>query len=81
MMLNERNHLRTNAGLPLLDAVAEEERLAVVQGDAAFERYFVEHRHRFAHLWTDPNQGWLSRAGLWAQTRQQLRLEFEAKKA
>jgi hypothetical protein len=81
MTINERNQLRTEAGLPLLDAAAEDARLAAIQQDAAFERYFREHRHRFAHRWADPNQGWLSRAGLWTQARRQLRLEFEALKA
>jgi hypothetical protein len=77
MTINERNQYREKAGLPLLDAEAEGARLATVQRDAAFEQYYREHRNRFAHLWADASQGWLSRAGLWAQARRQLRLEFE----
>ena len=80
-MINERNRIRADVGLPLLNVKAEEARLAAVQQDAAFERYFLEHRDRYAHRWTDPNQGWLSRAGLYAKVRRQLRLEFDAMEA
>jgi len=64
--------------LPLLDVEAERARLAAVLRDAAFEQYYRQHRNRFARLWTDTSKGWLSRAGLWAQARRQLRSEFEA---
>jgi hypothetical protein len=78
MTINERNQCRAEARLPLLDVEVEGARLAAVQLDAAFEQYYREHRNRFAHLWADTSQGWLSRAGLWAQARRQLRSEFEA---
>lgn len=77
MNIEERNRLRTDAGLPLLDEKAEANRLATVERDAAFELYFRKHRSRFAYLWTDKGLSWLSRAGLWAQARRELRAEFE----
>jgi hypothetical protein len=78
MTIDERNRCRVEAGLPLLDEEAEAARLAAVQRDAAFEQYYRDHRSRFAHIWADTSRGWLSRAGLWAQARRQLRSEFEA---
>jgi hypothetical protein len=78
MSIDERNYLRINAGLPQLDVEAERARLATVQRDAEFENYFGENRYRYAALWADAGLGWLSRAGLWAQARRQLRAEFDA---
>ena len=40
MEIEERNRIRSKAGLPLLNLVAEKTRLAVVQRDADFERYW-----------------------------------------
>jgi len=81
MVISERNGIRADVGLPLLDVKAEKARLAAVQQNAAFERYFLEHRNRYADRWADPNLGWLSRMGLYARFRRQLRLEFEAMEA
>jgi hypothetical protein len=78
MTTDERNYLRKDAGLPLLDLNAEGARLNKVQRDAAFERYYLENRHRFAALWADRSRGWLSNAGIWAAARRRLRAEFEA---
>jgi hypothetical protein len=78
MTIEQRNDLRINAGLPLLDLQAEGARLAAVERDAAFERFFRENRYRYAALWSGSHLGWLSRAGLWLQTRRRLRLEFDA---
>jgi tRNA(Met) C34 N-acetyltransferase TmcA len=78
MTIDERNRLRKEVGLPLLDLNAECARLNTVQRDAAFEQYYRENRCRFASLWADRGRGWLSNAGIWVAARRQLRAEFEA---
>jgi hypothetical protein len=78
MTPTQRNELRKQASLPLLDQGIEKQRQEAVEREAAFERYYQLNRDRFADLWADAGLGWLSRAGLWAQARRQLRLEFEA---
>jgi hypothetical protein len=77
MNIEERNQLRAEVGLPLLDVEVERARLHAIRLDAAFEQFCRTNRVRFADRWTDVRQGWLSRAGLWAQARRQLRSEFE----
>ena len=77
MTIDERNRLRTEAGLPPLDVQKEAARLATVEWEASFERYCQQNRDRFTH-WIDEGQGWLSRMGRWSRARQLLRLEFEA---
>ena len=77
MTTDERNCLRKEAGLPLLDLDAEGHRLKKVQRDAAFEEYYRQNRHRFALLWADRSRGWLSNAGIWGAGRRRLRAEFE----
>jgi len=78
MTVDERNQLRMEVGLPLLDIEVERARLQGIELDAAFEQYYQAHRFRFADKWGDVRLGWLSRAGLWARARRQLRSEFEA---
>lgn len=53
--IEDRNHLRSQAGLPLLDPAIEITRLAAVQADADFEAAFAARRNEFAHQWTDYN--------------------------
>jgi hypothetical protein len=77
MTIDERNRLRSDAGLPLLDVEAEGARLAAVQRDTDFEQYYDQNRHRVAWQWTDRGRGWLTNAGIWAAARRQLRREFE----
>jgi hypothetical protein len=50
MDINERNALRANAGLPLLDIPAEVARLQARRDEAEFEEFFEKNRYRFNHL-------------------------------
>jgi hypothetical protein len=71
--IEQRNSLRRDAGLPVLN-ISEE--LAKLQSDrfqAEFEREFDLNRHRLKHLWTDNDMGWLSRMGRWNEARARLR--------
>jgi hypothetical protein len=77
MTIDERNRLRTEARLPLLDVTTEAARLAAVELEAAFDKYCQQNRDRFTN-WIDEGQGWISRMGRWSRSRQLLRLEFEA---
>jgi hypothetical protein len=77
MTIDERNDLRIEAGLPLLDVEIEAARLAAVEWEASFDKYCRQNRDRFTP-WIDEGQGWLSRMGRWSRARQLLRLEFDA---
>ena len=76
MHISQRNLLRTEANLPLLDVAAEEARLEKVQADAEFEKYFQLRRDEFAHLWSDPNRGFWTKMAIYNRIRQQLRQEM-----
>jgi hypothetical protein len=71
--IDRRNAIRAQSGLPLLQADAEIARCRSVADKANFERYFQEHRHRFAHLWSDQTHGFLSNMGRWSAVRRELR--------
>jgi hypothetical protein len=72
----QRNLLRRDAGLPELDISAELMKLEAARATAAFEEKFESNRHRFQHLWTGKNLGWLSKMGLWNEARKRFRDEF-----
>ena len=73
-LITTRNRLRGEAGLPLLSEEAELKRLQAIREEVAFEQYFAEHRHRFAHLWQ--GRGWLTGMGMVAVARRKLREEM-----
>ena len=71
--LAQRNSLRRDAGLPVLNIPAELAKLESDRVQAALEREFALNRHRLKHLWTNKDMGWLSRMGRWNEARAQLR--------
>jgi hypothetical protein len=75
MDLNERNALRADAGLPLLDVSAEVARLEATRDQADLEEYFEKNRHRFVHLLAG-RTGFLTHMGIWNAVRKQLREEM-----
>jgi hypothetical protein len=77
MNIQQRNMLRAEAGLPLLDVPAEAARLAKAREQALFEDFFQTERHRFAHLWSDRSRGFLSNMGIWTAVRKRLRDEMQ----
>jgi hypothetical protein len=78
MLINERNRLRKEARLPLLDEEIECKRQAGLDRDIAFERFFDANRERYQHLWSNRSRGWITNAGIWAMMRRRLRAQFEA---
>lgn len=72
----KRNSLRRDAGLPALSVSTELAKLESARAQAAFEREFELNRHRFQHLWTDKNMGWLGRMGRWNEARARFRDEM-----
>jgi hypothetical protein len=75
--IENRNRLRAEAGLPLLDARAEARRLANAREQALFENYFQQNRHRFVHLWSDRSQNFWTKMGIWNAVRKKLREEMQ----
>ena len=76
MTIEERNRIRADAHLPLLNIDAELARLAKVKADAEFESYFAQHRAAFQHLWSDSGGGFLTRMAIYNQVRRNLRDEM-----
>ena len=74
-----RNRLRAEAGLPLLDPLAEAARLANAREQALFESYFEQERHRFVHLWADRSQNFWTKMGIWNAVRKKLREELQTR--
>ena len=77
MTITERNRFRAEAGLPLLDVVAEAKRLSAVAEQAAFEQEWQRRRSEFAHQWVSAHDGWFSRMAKYASARQQVRRSME----
>jgi|tagenome__1003787_1003787.scaffolds.fasta_scaffold20518224_2 hypothetical protein len=73
MTIDERNRIRTEAHLPLLDVDAEQARLAKVEADAEFESYFAQRRPAFQHLWSDSGGGFVTRKEIYNQVGRNLR--------
>jgi hypothetical protein len=78
MDIEKRNAMRAAAGLPLLDARAEELRLAAARRDREFEDFFQTQRHRFSHLWADRSRGFWTNMGIWNAARKNLRREMQS---
>jgi hypothetical protein len=79
MDIEQRNALRADARLPLLDPPAEEARLANAREQALFESYFEQERHRFVHLWADRSQNFWTKMGIWNAVRKKLREEMQTR--
>src|SRR6266478_558245 len=76
MDIEQRNALRAEAGLLLLDARAEAARLAKAREEAQFENYFRQNRDRYAHLWSDRNRGFWTNMAIYNAVRKELRDEM-----
>jgi hypothetical protein len=74
--IENRNRLRAEARLPLLDARAEATRLAKAREQAQFENYFRQNRDRYAHLWSDRNRGFWTNMATYNAVRKELRDEM-----
>jgi hypothetical protein len=76
MDIEQRNRLRAEAALPLLDLAAEMALLEKAQADAEFEKYFNRRRPEFAHLWGDRARGILTNMAIYNGVRKRLREEM-----
>ena len=75
MNIEQRNRLRAELGLPLLNPEVESKRLDAVVEQAEFEREWQRRRPEFAHQWIGNNSGWLTNSARWSLARQQVRRE------
>ena len=75
MEIEDRNRLRAESGLPLLDVQVETARLAAAREQAEFEEEWMRRRSEFAHKWVGNRDGWLTNMGRWSLARQQVRHE------
>jgi hypothetical protein len=75
MDIEQRNHLRTEAHLPLLDVAAETERLPKIEAKAEFEREWDSRKAEFAK-WISGGLGWFGKLGRWSNARKQVRREM-----
>ena len=71
--IRNRNALRTETKLPLLNVEIEASRLAAAREQAVFELEFERRRPEFSHLWTGNNSGWTTNMGRYVLARQQVR--------
>ena len=76
MDIEQRNRLRAEARLPLLDLSSEMARQKKAEDDAEFEKYFQLRRDEFRHLWSNPSGGFLANMGIYNAVRQALRQEM-----
>ena len=77
MNIEQRNRLRAEAGLPLLNPAVEFKRLDAAIEQVEFEREWQRRRPEFKHQWIGNNRGWLTNAGRWCLARQQVRREMK----
>jgi hypothetical protein len=77
MEIEERNRLRAQTGLPLLDVAAEAARLKKAEDNPKFEKYFHLRRDEFRHLWSDRSRGVLTNMGICNAVRRALREEIQ----
>jgi hypothetical protein len=75
-LIEQRISLRIEAGLPPLSVADEVQRAKKVHDEAEFERFFESQRHRFIHLWSDSNRGFLTNASIWSAVRNKIRDEL-----
>ena len=76
MNIEERNRLRVEASLPLLDVPGEVARLKKAGDEAECEKYFQVRRYEFRHLWSDRSRGFLTNMGIYNVVRKALREEM-----
>jgi hypothetical protein len=72
MNIAERNRLRAEAHLPVLDVAAEMARLQKIEAKAEFEREWERRKPEFAK-WISEGQGWFGKMGRWSNARKQVR--------
>src|SRR6202140_719223 len=77
MDIEQRNRLRVEAYLPLLDVPTEMALLKKAEDDAEFEKYFKLRRPEFQHLWSDRSRGFLTNMGIYNAVRKALRQEMQ----
>jgi hypothetical protein len=71
MDIGERNRLRAEAHLPLLDIAAEVARLQKIETKAEFEREWERRKPEFAK-WIAGGLGWFGKMGRWSNARKQV---------
>jgi hypothetical protein len=79
MDIKQRNRLRAQAGLPMLDVAAEEARLKAAREEAEFERPWEVRRPALCHQWTSNQDGWMTNMGRWSLARQLVRKELRSR--
>jgi hypothetical protein len=78
--IENRNSLRREAKLPLLNVLTELARLAAIRERAEFEREFERRRPDLCHQWICNKDGWLANMGRYSLARQQVRNEMRARR-
>jgi hypothetical protein len=73
----QRNRLRAQAGLPLLDVSAEAARLKQTEDGAEFEKHFQLRCDEFRHLWSDRSRGIVTNMRIDIAVRKALRQEMQ----
>jgi hypothetical protein len=76
MDVEQRNRLRRDASLPLLDVPTEMARLEKAEADAEFEKFFNLRRDQYAHLWSDRGRGFWTNLAIYNGVRKRLREEM-----
>jgi len=74
--IEQRNRLRKEFSLPLLDVPSEMARLKKVREKADFDRYAERESRRFKHVLAE-RQGWIAKMGAWSVIRRQLYAEWQ----
>lgn len=77
MNIEQRNRVRAEAGLPLLDVEAEKERLAAAHEQQCFEREWERRRPSLCREWTSNRDGWMTNMGRWSRARRQVQIEIQ----
>lgn len=77
MDIQQRNNLRAEADLPLLEIEAEAQKLAKAREEAAFELEWTRRRPEFAHLWEGNRDGWITGMGRYSLARQKVRRDMQ----
>jgi hypothetical protein len=78
MDIDQRNRLRAEAGLSLLNVQAEGRRILAATEQAEFEAEWQRRRSEFADQWvSNTGDGWLTQMARWARARQQVKREMK----
>ena len=76
MMIEDRNRIRRDAGLPLLSVEAEVQRQNTVREQTQFNLQFEQQRSALCHQWTNNGDGWMTNMGQWSRARRLVRDEM-----